>query len=140
MMDMPTSRSTKSSEWDDAWDLVRRLSAARGSLSAGATHGTQAGLSVRPLPEAENHNALSMTVAAAATPVADELMRAIADIERASAALRRAEPALEAGLERVRPTNPTANTSSLLAWIGLLWIATVGVTAGAIFTIAWLVS
>lgn len=69
----------------------------------------------------------------------DQLARDIADIERATAALRRAQPGLEAW------TEPTADERSAGAmrkarpvWllIGLLWLSTALVTVGAVAAIA----
>jgi hypothetical protein len=64
----------------------------------------------------------------------DQLARDIADIERAAAALRRAEPALQSWS---RPHMPTgAKPRPLWLLIGLLWLSTAIVTVGAAFTIA----
>jgi len=72
----------------------------------------------------------------------DQLARDLADIERASAALRRAQPALEAW------SGPQTDDRAALAmrkprpvWllIGLLWFSTALVTVGAVAAIARLV-
>jgi hypothetical protein len=65
----------------------------------------------------------------------DQLARDIADIERAAAALRRAEPALESW------TNPATTTSMrkpgpLWLVIGVLWLTTALVAVSAGFVIA----
>ncbi len=66
----------------------------------------------------------------------DQLARDIADIESATAALRRAEPALESW---TRPQTP-AVTKSRPLWllIGLLWVSTAILTVGAAYAIATL--
>jgi hypothetical protein len=66
----------------------------------------------------------------------DQLARDIADIESATAALRRAEPALESW---TRPQTPVATKSRPL-WllIGLLWLSTAILTVGAAYAIATL--
>jgi hypothetical protein len=66
----------------------------------------------------------------------DQLARDIADIESATAALRRAEPALESW---TKPQTP-AVTKSRPLWllIGLLWLSTALLTAGAAYAIATL--
>jgi hypothetical protein len=139
-MHLPAPRSTNNAEWDDAWDMVRSLHAPRASLSADADHRGQDDSPVRALLEVENHHTVpSVTAAPATAPDDDELIRALADIEKAAAALRRAEPALEVGLERARPISQTANTRPLLTLIGLLWISTVLVTTGVILALASLV-
>ena len=67
----------------------------------------------------------------------DQLARDIVEIERATAALRRAEPALESW------TNPPAQTigKPRPVWllISVLWISTALVTVGAVVAIAALV-
>jgi hypothetical protein len=67
----------------------------------------------------------------------DQLARDIADIERATAALRRAEPALESW------TNPataitTHKPGPLWLIIGVLWLSTAIVAASVAFVIATL--
>jgi len=74
---------------------------------------------------------------------ADQLAHDIAEIERASAALRRAEPALETWADT--PTDTWSDDALVAAlpkprpvWllIGLLWLSTALVTAGAVAAIA----
>jgi hypothetical protein len=64
----------------------------------------------------------------------DQLARDIADIEHASAALRRAEPALESWTGRSAASAP--KTRPLWLLIGVLWVSTALVTAGAVVVIA----
>jgi hypothetical protein len=67
----------------------------------------------------------------------DQLARDIADIESATAALRRAEPALESW---TKPQTPAvAKPRPLWLLIGLLWLSTALLTAGAAYAIATLV-
>jgi hypothetical protein len=64
----------------------------------------------------------------------DQLARDIADIESATAALQRAEPALASWS---RPQTPAvAKTRPLWLLIGLLWLSTAIVTVGAAYAIA----
>jgi hypothetical protein len=67
-----------------------------------------------------------------------QLARDIDDIERASAALRRAEPALESWTD---PPPATTAQKPRPVWllIGLLWLSTALVTVGAVAAIAALV-
>jgi hypothetical protein len=67
----------------------------------------------------------------------DQLARDVADIESATAALRRAEPALESW---TKPQTP-AVTKPRPLWllIGLLWLSTALLTAGAAYAIVTLV-
>ncbi len=59
----------------------------------------------------------------------DQLARDIADIESATAALRRAEPALESWTKP--PTPAVTKPRPLWLLIGVLWLSTALVTAGA---------
>jgi hypothetical protein len=67
----------------------------------------------------------------------DQLARDIAAIERATAALRKAEPALESWSDRP----PQASHKPRPVWllVGVLWISTAIVTVGAAVVIAALV-
>jgi hypothetical protein len=67
----------------------------------------------------------------------DQLQREVAAIERASAALRRAEPELETWTD----TPVTAAHQPRPVWllIGVLWLSTALVTIGAVFAISALV-
>jgi hypothetical protein len=66
----------------------------------------------------------------------DQLARDIADIESATAALRRAEPALESW---TKPQTPAAaKTRPLWLLMGLLWLSTALLTVGAAYAIATL--
>jgi hypothetical protein len=64
----------------------------------------------------------------------EQLEREYADIERASAALRLAQPALESWIKPSAPVLPKSQPLWLL--IGVLWVSTALVTAGAVAAIA----
>jgi hypothetical protein len=64
----------------------------------------------------------------------DQLARDIADIESATAVLRRAEPALQSWTRPRAPALPKSRPLWLL--IGLLWLSTAIVTAGAAYAVA----
>jgi hypothetical protein len=102
------------SEWDTAFEAVRRLDAARRSVQEAMTGNRDA----KP-----------------AEP--DQVARDIAEIERVAAELRRAEPALEAWTDSP-PANPR-KPRSVWVIIGALWLSTALVTAGAVAAIAALV-
>jgi hypothetical protein len=73
---------------------------------------------------------------------ADQLARDLADIERAAAALRRAQPALETWNEPRDDDRPAAamrKPRPVWLLIGLLWLSTALVTVGAVAAIARLV-
>jgi hypothetical protein len=145
MSDRPISRPANNPEWDDAWDIIRRLSVARHRLSNEAVHDQASAAAERasPIPSSPRSTngvtTLAVPTGGETALDPDELARAIADIERASAALRRAEPALESGFERNAPQAQLSGPRSVWVLIGVLWISTVLVTAGVIFSIATLV-
>ena len=66
----------------------------------------------------------------------DQLARDIADIESATSALRRAEPALESWTEPQTPA--LAKTRPLWPLMGMLWLSTTLLTVGAAYAIATL--
>jgi hypothetical protein len=66
----------------------------------------------------------------------DQLARELADIETATAALRRAEPALESWT--TAPANTPGKPRPVWLLIGVLWLSTAIVTAGAVVAIATL--
>jgi hypothetical protein len=71
---------------------------------------------------------------AMAQTVRDQLAREVADIEAATAALRRAEPALESWTKA--PANTGGKPRPVWLLIGVLWLSTALVTAGAVVAIA----
>jgi hypothetical protein len=124
------SASRHSGEWKMAWNAVARLAAARQDVLRGARHNDPP---IEPL-DAEGNAGASAPPAA---PVdAEEYARAIAEIEQASATLRRAEP----GLEAWKPDAASEPRKSWPIWILVsgIWISTVTVFAGAIGAILYL--
>jgi hypothetical protein len=78
---------------------------------------------------------LTEDMGALAQAVRDQLARDIADIEKAAAALRRAEPALESW-STAPPPKPASQPRPLWLLIGLLWLSAALVTVGAVTAIA----
>ena len=131
----PTSRDT--AEWNSAWEVVRRLAAARRSalhelkeadpLTPAAGGGTD--ITVAPGPSEH---------AVGTAAESGQYARAIAEIEQASAALRRAEPALETWLPDAATLPDAAAQSeprhprSVWILVGGIWLSTVLVVASAI--------
>jgi hypothetical protein len=81
-------------------------------------------------------NEISEDASGLAQTVRDQLAREVADIETATAALRRAEPALESWTKTPPPTGRKPRPVWLI--IGVLWLSTALVTAGAVVIIATL--
>ena len=134
-MDIPTSRSNKPTEWDDAWEIVCRLGASRDRLSVDTNNQVENGVSENVTTLAKPNSISSIAASGHAASDSDELVRAMADIEQATAALRRAEPDLEAGAERTLAPALAAGQRSVLGLIGLLWTSTMLVTTGVVFAI-----
>jgi hypothetical protein len=143
------------SDWNNAWEAVSRLAAARdttlhqikrnqhadaparvaalaseASGQRGHSIGARAGHSL-----AEGSSARAKS-AAAPSMDADQLARAVAEIEKASAALRRAEPTLEVGV----PTAPMRRHRYWSVWflIAGVWLSATLVVAGATGAILYL--
>jgi hypothetical protein len=83
-----------------------------------------------------DHDHLTPDAGALAQTVRDQLAREVADIEAATAALRRAEPALESWSKE--PVNAGSKPRPVWLLIGVLWLSTALVTAGAVVAIATL--
>jgi hypothetical protein len=83
-----------------------------------------------------DHDRLTQDASSLAQSVRDQLAREVADIEAATAALRRAEPALESWTRE--PANPGQKPRPVWLLIGVLWLSTALVTAGAVVAIATL--
>lgn len=114
---------------DQSPDLVSPNAAA---AAAGAASPEASALAMRPRAAADPDD--SGLLAAADR---EHLEREIAAIERASAALRRAEPELESWVDAPAARQPKPRPVWLL--IGALWLSTALVTIGAVFVISVLV-
>ena len=82
------------------------------------------------------HDQLTQDASSLAQTVREQLAREVADIEAATAALRQAEPALESWTEE--PANPAHKPRPVWLLIGVLWLSTALLTAGAVVAIATL--
>jgi hypothetical protein len=88
-----------------------------------------------PLPR-DDLSEITEDAGAMAQTVRDQLARDVADIEIATAALRRAEPGLESWTKA--PANTGGKPRPVWLLIGVLWLSTALVTAGAVVAIATL--
>ena len=119
------SKPADRSDWNSAWEVVSRLAAARKTV-------LQASDVPQDPPYAPAPRAGAVAVSTApriAVAEPDQIALAVAEIEKALAALRRAEPGLEVGLPAA-PPRPRTYWSVWALIIGLLLSATVMV-AGA---------
>jgi hypothetical protein len=131
------SKAPDSSDWNHAWSVVAQLAAARGATLRALGPDDRG---VAPLPPATKTATLTPSAAdlrfGAVAP--DQLARDMAEIERAAAALRRAEPTLER-----RASNPPVTVEAPVArsvWplLGVIWLTALAVVSGAIGAIALL--
>jgi hypothetical protein len=129
--------TTDRTDWSSAWQAVSRLAAARDSLR-------RMDPAPNPLPGVQLENAEQlqansvMGAAEAAALDAEQLAGAIAEIEKASAVLRRSEPALELGFPGVSAHPETRTYWSLWILIGAVWISATLVVASATGAILYL--
>ena len=108
-------------------DFVRTESVAGDAVVAAA-----------PTPDAANAIAVNEDdFALLAAADREHLEREIAAIERAAAALRRADPGLESWADM--PAPPAHKPHPIWLLIGVLWLSSALVTIGAIFAISALV-
>jgi hypothetical protein len=110
-----------------------------GSGPSGYANGDAVVIEARGLdePDASPASALHDDIEAAralARVAREQLARDIADIEHASAVLRRAQPGLQSWTGR--PLPGAAKPRPLWLLIGILWLSTAVVTAGAVAAIA----
>ena len=123
-------KSADKSDWSSVWEVVSRLAVTQQSLQADA---------LPSLPESRSlyaHRAGSLKDVGSLDQ--DQLAAAIAEIERASAALRRSEPALEYGLPAPPSGREARNYWSVWIIIAVIWISATFVVASAAGAILYL--
>jgi hypothetical protein len=138
------SKARDSSDWNHAWSVVSQLAAARGTTMREAG-GAERDLSIRvsaidPTPGESGARSDSTAILPAAfAPIApDQLARDIAEIERAAAALRRAEPALEPRAPDPQAGSEPRTPRSIWLVVGVIWLTAVAVVSCAIGTMVLL--
>jgi hypothetical protein len=126
------SKAADRSTRNNAWEIVSRLAAAREA----ALEEIKQERRVPAAPSARVGNTATSSSNEIATIDPDQLARAVAEIEQASAALRRAEPTLEMGVASA----PTRSRKYWSVWIliGCVWISATLVVAGATGAILYL--
>jgi hypothetical protein len=117
------SNSTEKSDWSSAWRAVSRLAATQDTLESVTPPHSPAGQWTKSDDDAAS---------ARHVPVIDhDLTGAIAEIEKASALLRRSEPALEVGLPSLPISTEGRSYWSVWVLIGTIWISATLVVASA---------
>jgi hypothetical protein len=123
-------KSTDKSDWSSVWEVVSRLAVTQQSLQAD---------SARSLSDSRSLNAhRTGALDDVGSFDQDQLAAAIAEIERASAALRRSEPALEYGLPLPPRRREARNYWSVWIIIAVIWISATFVVASATGAILYL--
>ncbi|HWX83091.1 MAG TPA: hypothetical protein VNZ48_05770 [Xanthobacteraceae bacterium] len=110
-------------------------------VSSPSSAGSDADMAAFALPRSEplprdDLGEIDGDAGAMAQTVREQLAREVADIEAATAALRKAEPALESWTKA--PVNSGGKPRPVWLLIGVLWLSTALVTAGAVVAIATL--
>jgi hypothetical protein len=138
-------KAADSSEWNRAWSAISQLAAARGATLRELGPGDRSGAVPAATPDAASHAETAADLAPPFPPVApDQLARDMAEIERAAAALRRAEPTLE---RRVPNPSPSAQAlasaeapaaRSVWPLLCVIWLTAAAVVSCAIGAITLL--
>jgi hypothetical protein len=128
---MPARDTT---EWNNAWETICRLATARQV----ALH------DLRVVPVMHSTIDMSNDLGSADGPRAQhnpidqgQLERAIVEIEQASAALKNAEPGLEAWVPDAAPGGEPRKPRSVWILIGTIWLAMLLIVGGVIGAIAY---
>jgi hypothetical protein len=126
-------------DWDHAWSVVSQLAAARGATLRELGPDERNGAAGEPPTEATTGVESAGVKAAPFAPVApDQLARDMAEIERAAAALRRAEPTLERRALSPPVSLEAPAARSVWPLLGVIWLMAVAVVACAVGAIVLL--
>jgi hypothetical protein len=131
------SKAADSSDWSHAWSVVAQLAAARGATLRELGPNDPGALLQPPAAEA---GPLAQSAADLPFPAVapDQLARDMAEIERAAAALRRAEPMLERRAPYAPATLEAPAARSVWPLLCMIWLTAVAVVSGAVGAIALL--
>ena len=127
--------SRDSSDWNHAWNVVSQLAAVRGTTRR------EIGEDDRRAPIAHTivlKPGAAILPAPFASTVPDQLARDIAEIERAAAALRRAEPALEPRAPEPQTGGEARTSRSIWPLVCVIWLTALAVVSCAVGTIVLL--
>jgi hypothetical protein len=125
------SKPADRSDWNSAWEVVSQLAAARETALLGIGGDQQAAAILESARRQRNVSAATISAKPVVPMDPDQLARAIAEIEKASAALRRSEPALEVWLPDSATRRESRKYLSVWILIGGIWISATLVVAGA---------
>jgi hypothetical protein len=130
------SHPANSSDWSDALEIVSRLAAARDATLHDIDAARQETAMLGARQRITAAEAIPQEPIAAIDP--EQLAQAVAEIEKASAALRRLEPALEVWLPEEIIHGETRRHRSVWILVGGIWITASLVVAGTAGAIVYL--
>jgi hypothetical protein len=134
------SQAGDSSDWNHAWSVVSQLAAARGTSLRELDDDDRGAAIPGPPIDPRTGSGFAAGLAAPFPPIApDQLAREIAEIERAAAALRRAEPTLERHTPGTPASVEAPASRSVWPLVCVIWLTAVMVVSCAIGTIVLLV-
>ncbi len=132
------------SDWNQAWSAVSQLAAARGTTLRELGQDNESpplpGSTLDPMgATARSGSEAAPDLTPSFAPIApDQLARDIAEIERAAAALRRAEPALEPRVAGSQADTEPRAANSIWLLVSVIWLTAAAVVSCAIGAIALL--
>jgi hypothetical protein len=133
------SPARDSSEWNRAWTTISRLAAARQVALRQLAPAPAAAGSQRAIAAMQVHDGASANSNPSRLIDQGQLDSAIAEIEEASAALKSAEPALQAwSPDAAIAPSEARKPRSVWVLIGTIWIAMALVAAGIVGAIGYL--
>jgi hypothetical protein len=132
------SNSAERSDWSSAWEAVSRLAATRQSLQGAEQPHHSPFIQESANGQWTGQNSAAASVKHIMAIDHDQLAGAVAEIEKASALLRRSEPALEVGLPSSPARTEARNYWSVWILIGAIWISATLVVASATGAILYL--
>ena len=132
------SAARADAEWQDAWSTVSRLAQARRETLREVTNATSEDAGAGD--ETAHSNSDGGNLVSSVADDHDHLENAIAEIEQASAALKRAEPALQPWSAQIHSGDETANPRSVWLLIALIWTMIALAIAGVVGAIRYVLT
>ena len=132
------SSTTDRTDWNHAWGVVSRLAAARGTTLHETDTPQPASTAVAANGPSADPQPTAIPPEQFAPVVPDQLARDIAEIEKAAAALRRQEPALEQHYPDAETIAEPSKSRSVWLLVTTIWISAALVVSGTIGALALL--
>jgi hypothetical protein len=134
------AKTRDSSDWNHAWKVVARLAAARGTTLRQVGEDDRKASTRRRAPAGKPASDAAATAPARLAPIVpNQLARDIAEIERAAAALRRAEPALEQRSAQPEASAEPRLSHSIWPLVCVIWLTALLVVSCAVGAVVLLI-